>query len=62
MGCSVSSKPVKACHSWSIVWFSVTDTEKHQILKSNTSIMQTEIMKEYIFYQVGVIVLYSSFQ
>ena len=24
--------------------------------------METEIMKEYIFYQVGVIVLYSSFQ
>ena len=24
--------------------------------------MQTEIMKEYIFYQVGVIMFYSSFQ
>ena len=31
-------------------------------LKSNIQIMQTEIMKEYRFYQVRAIMLYSSFQ
>ena len=32
--------------------------EHHQTLKSNIRIMQTEIMKEYTFYQVGAIMLY----
>ena len=36
--------------------------EYHQTLKSNIRIRKTEIMKEYIFYQVGAIMLYSSFQ
>ena len=34
----------------------------HQKLKSNIRIMQTEITKEYTFYQVGVNMRYSSFQ
>ena len=36
--------------------------EYYQMLKSNIRIMQTEVMKEYIFYQVAAIMLYSSFQ
>ena len=36
--------------------------EYHQTLKSNIRIMQTQIMKEYIFFEVGAIMLYSSFQ
>ena len=36
--------------------------EYHQTLKSNIRIMQTEIMKDYIFFQVGAIMLHSSFQ
>ena len=35
--------------------------EYHQTLKSNIQITQTE-MKEYMFYQVAAITIYSSFQ
>ena len=59
MSCSISSKHIKATRHI-LLRFSITDTGYHQT--SNIQIMQTEIIKEYIFYQVGVIVLYSSFQ
>ena len=36
--------------------------EYNQNLKSNIRIMQIEITKEYIFYQVGATMLYGSFQ
>lgn len=32
------------------------------MLKTNIRLIQTELMKEYIFHQIRVIVLYSSFQ
>ena len=59
MSCSISSKHIKATRHI-LLRFSITDTGYHQT--SNIQIMQTEIIKEYIFYQVGVIVLFSSFQ
>ena len=36
--------------------------ENNKTLKWDIRILQTEIMKEYIFYQIGVIMPYSSFQ
>ena len=58
MSCSISSKHIKATRHI-LLRFSITDTRYHQT--SNIQIMQTEIIK-YIFYQVGVIALFSSFQ
>ena len=70
MSCPISFIHVKA--NWHILsWFSVTDTRISLNFKinSNTSerfnnirIVQTEILKEYIFYQLGTIINSSSFQ
>ena len=59
---TLSSKGFNLLGIYILLRFSVTDTGNHQTLKSNIRIMQTETMKEYIFYQVDIILLYNFFQ
>ena len=60
MSCSISFKCVNA--TWhTLLWFNVIDTGTSSNFKIKHSNCE-EIIKEYIFYQVGIIVLYSSFQ